>query len=138
MNLRIHLTSDALSVEHAISFVADPSYGAITTFIGSPRDTYENIAVYRLEYEAYTAMAELTMKTIAEEAIGKYGLGKVSIAHRLGQVGISEYSIVIACSGVHRAGALQALSYIIEKIKFEVPIWKKEIREDGEYWKSNK
>lgn len=90
-----------------------------------------------LEYEAYIPMALSTMKTIGDEINEKWPGTQCAISHRLGKVDIAETSVVIAVSSPHRANAYEASRYAIERLKQIVPIWKKEIWEDGSEWKGH-
>ena len=137
MENTVVLTEAPLSVEAAVNQVAGPAFGAVTTFIGMPRDNGEGHTVHRLEYQAYEAMARHKLLQILQDAQEQFALGRSYVAHRLGPVPTVEASIVIACAAPHRAGALQAVSYVIERVKHEVPVWKKEVRTDGEFWKAN-
>ena len=90
-----------------------------------------------LEYEAYIPMALKTMETIGEEIENQWPGTLCAITHRLGKVAIAEASVVIAVSSPHRAHCYEASRYAIERLKQIVPIWKKEIWEDGSEWKGS-
>lgn len=94
--------------------------------------------VLRLEYEAYVPMAEQELLKICAEARRRWRLTKVALVHRIGLVPIGEASVVVAVSSVHRKDSLEAVHFCIDTLKETVPIWKKEVYEDGgEVWKSN-
>lgn len=94
--------------------------------------------VLRLDYEAYTPMAILHLQRLAQNARSKYpSLIKIAIAHRIGVVPIAEESVIIVASSPHRREALEATGWMIDELKATVPIWKKEIYEDGSTWKEN-
>jgi molybdopterin synthase catalytic subunit len=90
--------------------------------------------VVRLEYEAYTEMAEDVMASLAQELHGRYDLHRIAIHHRVGVVEIGEASVVIAVSAAHRSPALAACRDAIDRLKETVPLWKKEVYEGGEEW----
>lgn len=88
----------------------------------------------RLEFEAYEAMALPEMRKIADDAMQKFPILRISMHHRTGVLDIGEIPVVIAVSSAHRAAAFAACQYCIDTLKQTVPIWKKEIFEDGEVW----
>jgi len=87
-----------------------------------------------LEFEAFEPMAISEMCKIAESIMDKWSATKVSIHHRVGTLAIKEIAVVIAVSTPHRQAAFEACQYAIDTLKETVPIWKKEIFEDGEVW----
>jgi MoaE-MoaD fusion protein len=108
--------------------VRDPRAGAVVTFSGVTRE------VDRLEYEAYTEMAEERMAAIAAEALERHGLCAAAVEHRVGEVPLSEPSVIVAVSAPHRGEAFAGAREIIDRVKAEAPIWKKEIEGDEERW----
>lgn len=117
--------------------VASPSCGAISTFLGITRDNFRGKSVTRLEYEAYTEMALKQMQRVITNLRECWDVYKVVIIHRVGYVPVMETSIAIAVSSAHRAESLKAVEYAIDSVKNTVPIWKKEVYEDGAIWKSS-
>ncbi len=114
--------------------VGDPAAGAIATFAGTTRVTNRGRKVLRLEYEAYPEMAIGEFEKIASEARRRWDLCKIAIVHRTGVVPVGEVSVAIAVSAPHRAEALAACGYLIDRLKHVAPIWKKEHFEGGEVW----
>ena len=88
----------------------------------------------KLEYEAYADMAVSEFEKIGAEAADRWELCKVAIRHRVGEVPIGETSVAIAVSAPHRAEAIEACHYAIDRLKLVAPIWKKEHFEGGEVW----
>lgn len=127
----------AIDITKYINYVQSPSCGAVVTFAGTTRDTFEGKEVLELRYEAYVPMALRCMKSICASARSSWNLNSIAVAHRLGPVGVGEISVFIATSSVHRADALEACSFIIDEVKASVPIWKKEVYTNGEVWKQN-
>ena len=123
-----------ISVDELMREVADPSAGAIATFVGTTRDTNRGRTVLKLEYEAYADMAVSEFEKIAEEAARRWEICKVAIRHRTGEVPIGETSVAIAVSAPHRAEAIEACRFAIDRLKVVAPIWKKEHFEGGEVW----
>jgi molybdopterin synthase catalytic subunit len=112
--------------------------GAISLFIGTTRDNFEGKRVVTLEYEAYVPMAESEMRKLCVTTREKFpGVLAVVIHHRLGRVPVAEASVVIAVSSPHRKIAINACHFTIDKLKATVPIWKREMYEDGSTWKEN-
>lgn len=128
------LSAEPLSLEAVVDEVASDDAGAVATFVGTTRARSRGRAVVHLEYEAYEGMAEATMARLADELKARYELCEVAIHHRVGRVGIGETSVVIAVSAPHRADALAACRDAIDTLKTSVPLWKKEVYEDGEQW----
>ena len=90
-----------------------------------------------LEYEAYYEMALKVLRTICEEACNKWKLLAIAVDHRVGVVPVGEASVIIAASSAHRLDAIQGMHYCIDELKRRVPIFKKEVYEDGSVWKAN-
>jgi len=111
-----------------------PQSGGIDVFIGTVRDATKGKTVIRLEFEAYEPMALKEMTKIAEEAFEKWPVRKLLIHHRIGVLQVGEVPVIIAVSCAHRDAAFEACRYVIDTLKQTVPIWKKEIFEDGEVW----
>ncbi|KAG7672204.1 hypothetical protein Ndes2526B_g06811 [Nannochloris sp. 'desiccata'] len=136
-DLYIEITPNTLDVMKYTNLVSDPGAGAIASFIGVTRDTFDGKQVERLEYEAYVPMALKKLLELCEEAYTKWDLKKVAMAHRTGVVAVGEASVVIVISSAHRIEALEAVHWAIDELKATVPIWKKEFFEGGEVWKEN-
>jgi molybdopterin synthase catalytic subunit/molybdopterin converting factor small subunit len=128
------LSDRPLSLDAAVDEVRSEEAGAIATFTGTTRIHSRGRTVTHLEYEAYPGMAEDVMAQIADELKRRYELCEVAIHHRIGRVGIGEPSVVIAVSAPHRGDALAACKDAIDTLKETVPLWKKELYEDGEEW----
>lgn len=115
--------------------VEDDSAGATVLFLGTVRNHNDDYAVSEIYYEAYIRMAEEIMTKIEAEAVKRWNLKKFAAVHRIGNLKIGEVSVAIALSSEHRAEAFEAGRYAIDRIKSEVPIWKKEtIRDKGGIW----
>ncbi|MCC6446656.1 MAG: molybdenum cofactor biosynthesis protein MoaE [Armatimonadetes bacterium] len=128
------ITEEEIDTARIEAAVRSPGCGAVATFLGTVRDTNEGKKVLYLEYEAYRNMAIKMMGELAQEARGRWGVHRVAIAHRIGRLEIGEASVFIAVASPHRAEAFDACRYAIDELKRTVPIWKKEVREDGEFW----
>jgi molybdopterin synthase catalytic subunit/molybdopterin converting factor small subunit len=128
------LTEQPLDVGAVVAAVADDRAGAVATFLGTARNRSRGRTVHYLDYEGYPGMAEQVMAEIAADLAERYELCGIAMHHRLGRVGIGEPSVAVAVSAPHRADALAACREAIDTLKAKVPIWKKEVYEDGEEW----
>lgn len=108
--------------------------GAIVTFSGTVRRLSRGRRIDYIEYEGYREMAEAKLRQIGEEIRQKWGETKTAIVHRLGHLQVGEVAVVIAVSAPHRREAFEACRYAIERLKEILPIWKKEVGEDGSTW----
>jgi molybdopterin synthase catalytic subunit len=131
---RCWLSDRPLDVGEAVSRVTSPGRGGIVTFVGAVRDQARGRAIRHLEYEAYPEMAEREMEKIVDAAAARWPDTAVSIGHRSGHLEIGEIAVVVAAAAPHRAEAFAACRFAIDTLKQTVPIWKKEVATDGEYW----
>jgi molybdopterin synthase catalytic subunit len=134
----VDLVNQAIDAQAVRSFVlGDALLGGIVTFEGATRrdaDTEEGCVV-RLDYEAYDAMARVELARLADEVKTLWSVGRVAIVHRIGPVPVGEVSVMIAVACGHRAEAFEACRWLIDTLKKDVPIWKKDIFESGrEQW----
>ena len=134
MQTQIQISAEPLNIQTCIDWVMLPESGGIDVFIGTVRNATKGKAVLRLEFEAYEKMAIAEMEKIVAEAISKWPIQRLLIHHRTGTLAVGEVPVIIAVSTAHRAAAFEACRYIIDTLKQTVPIWKKEIFEDGEVW----
>lgn len=134
MNTQIKLSVSTLNVQECVDWAMSPETGGIDVFIGTVRNATKGKAVIRLEFEAYDKMAIAEMEKIAQQAIAKWPIQKILIHHRTGVLQIGEIPVIIAVSAAHRDAAFEACRFIIDTLKQTVPIWKKEIFDDGEVW----
>ncbi|NUO01196.1 MAG: molybdenum cofactor biosynthesis protein MoaE [Saprospiraceae bacterium] len=132
--INILLTENPLSVQACEAFVSGADAGGTVVFIGTVRNKTQAKSVVRLEFEAYAPMAVAEMQKIAETAQTRFSVLKIAIHHRTGVLGIGDIPVVIAVSAAHRGAAFEACQFCIDTLKQTVPIWKKEIFEDGETW----
>ncbi len=128
------IVHDILDVRTLALQVASQSDGAIVTFAGIVRGTNQGKKVLFLEYEAYPEMAAKMMERIGKEIRDTWGLSSVRMQHRVGRLNVGETSVVIVVAAPHRDDAFAACQYGINRLKRIVPIWKKEVFEDGEVW----
>lgn len=125
---------DVAAVRRAVD---QPEAGAVLVFEGVGRQDADGRRVVHLSYEAYPELAVPVLREIAAEIAGRWPGAKVAMVHRTGVVAIGEPSVVIAVSTPHRAECYEASRHAIEALKARLPVWKKEIYEDGSAWKAN-
>lgn len=130
--LRAALTDGPIDTDRVVAAVSSPSRGAVTLFLGAVRDHHRGRPVERLTYSAYRSMAEERLFRIAEELEAAEDDLAVAIVHRLGEVPAGAASVAIAAASPHRAAAYAASREALERLKREVPIWKREHYAGGE------
>ncbi len=128
------LLDEPLQLEQVVAAVGGHSRGGLVTFTGVVRDQTRGRRVLGLTYEAYAPMAEKKLAEIAAEAREKWPGVALAILHRQGALLPGEAAVMIAASAPHRKEAFRACEYAIDRLKEDVPIWKKELFEDGEVW----
>lgn len=128
------ITREALDGSALARRVQRPEDGAVVTFDGVVRNNTKGRATLYLEYECYQEMALRQMRRIGAEVSEQFAIGRVGMAHRLGRLEIGEASVVVAASAPHRKAAFEAALEAINRLKREVPIWKKEFFADGAVW----
>jgi molybdopterin synthase catalytic subunit len=129
----IGLCEGRLDVSAAVGFVSDARCGGIDVFLGMTRaeTDREGRELVALDYEAYAAMAEKQLRELAKRAREKWPVVKLAILHQTGRVRLGEASVVIAVATPHRADAFEACRWLIDQLKVDVAIWKKEVWEGG-------
>ena len=123
-----------LRLEEVVEAVSGEAFGGLVTFSGSVRNQTKGRRVLRLEYEAYPPMAEKKLAEIGAEVAGQFSGTRLAIVHRVGTLTPGELAVVIAAAAPHRKEAFLGCEHAIERLKQDVPIWKKEFFEDGEVW----
>lgn len=131
---RFEVTAAPLSGDAIAAKVVAPETGAAVLFVGTVREWTKGRRTVRLEYEAYPEMARRELQRIGQEIEERWPGARAAISHRTGLLEIGEASVVIAVATPHRADAFDACRHAIERLKQIVPIWKKEVWEDGEEW----
>ena len=132
--MMIELTEDTLNPEKITELVRRDTNGSVITFLGTTRDNFEGKTVLTLEYEAFDEMAVKKLEEVRHELMAEFGLEQVAISHRIGTVGIGEISLVVAIGSPHRKEGFNACQKAVDRIKEVVPIWKKEVYQDGSRW----
>lgn len=131
----IRVAVDPLDAGALRTLLTDARAGALVVFEGRARDHHEGRAVLKLSYEAYAPMAEKELERLRQEALRRFGLIACAVHHRTGEVPLTEAAVIVATSSAHRAEAFQAAAWVMDEIKASIPIWKREVYEDGsEAW----
>ncbi len=131
---RVWIQSDPIDVGALIEKVARADVGAVVTFIGTVRNHARGRAVVELHYEAYEPMATRVLDRIAQRAEQDYPGVRIAIVHRVGTLTVGEKSVAIAAASPNRDEAESSCREVLEALKADVPIWKREKSDDGEEW----
>jgi len=132
----IQFTRTPLDIAAALQAVNTPDAGGIDIFLGTTRAESHPDAgsLLRLDYDAYEEMALAQMHKLADRAHQRWPITRLVLWHRLGPVAVGEPSVIIAVSCPHRSEAFDACRFLIDELKKDVPIWKKEVYENQARW----
>ena len=130
----VQLLATPLSLDRCIAAVAGAGMGGIVTFTGMVRRDSHGALIDHLEYEAYGTMAVREMARLCDEIEAEIAGTRLAVEHRVGRLGIGDIAVVIAAAAPHRAEAFTACRAMIDRLKQRVPIWKKEVGDDGAEW----
>jgi len=138
--MKVRISEKLDSLESLVDLLKKSSdeIGAIAVFIGVVRGTRGGEKVLRLVYEAHESLASEAMKNIVLDAKTKHGIIDAVVEHRTGTVPVGEDVMHVLVAAKHRKEGFQALAEIVERVKHGVPIWKKEVTEEGAYWVENR
>jgi len=125
---RVIISSEPISAEVALAGLSDLGGGAVSSFTGISRD---DGGVTAIELEHYPAMTELSLTRIVDHAFARWALLGAAIVHRVGRVAVGEPVVVVGAASRHRADALEATAFLIDRLKTDAPFWKKEHYSDG-------
>jgi len=132
----IKISDESLDILRCMAHATDEACGGIATFTGAVRNKTHEQKVIRLEYECYESMALKELKKIADHATALWKVNHIVMHHRTGILNVGDIAVIIAVGAPHRDAAFDACRYIIDTLKKTVPIWKKEVFENGEEWVS--
>ena len=133
MVCHVELTEGGLDVSGLESMVRSEKLGGVVTFIGAVRAETADRLTEKLFYEAHVSMAQAQMRKIAEEESARFA-ANVAVVHRLGELTPGETAVVCVAACAHRNEAFECCRRLIDRIKEDVPIWKKEFGPDGNEW----
>ena len=140
MKLRVLIQAEAIDLdkEHRLLQDSDGSVGAIATFYGTVRDSNENRRVQSIFIEHYSGMTETNLKNIINEAKERWKISAATIIHRIGKLEVGEGIVFVGTASSHRKDAFQSCDFIMDYLKTNAPLWKKETHDRGEDWVSSK
>ncbi|RYD17459.1 MAG: molybdenum cofactor biosynthesis protein MoaE, partial [Verrucomicrobiaceae bacterium] len=131
MSVSFSLVSEPIDTASLAAGLRDPAAGAVVTFDGRVRNHNAGQPVGHLEYQAYPALAVSTGQRILEEEAARHGILAAQAVHRTGPLAIGEAAVWVGVASAHRGPAFDAARAIMERLKYELPIWKKETYADG-------
>ena len=135
-NIVIESAPEVLDSDSLRSKLNTDGCGSIVSFLGITRDFDDGEKVIALVFDAWQDKLEPTLYDLAKLAIEKFGVHSVAMAHRTGRVGPSENIVSIHVASPHRKEGFRACSWLIDELKSQAPLWKKEVKASGESWKS--
>ncbi|HLF70003.1 MAG TPA: molybdenum cofactor biosynthesis protein MoaE, partial [Actinomycetota bacterium] len=128
------LSGEPIDPEKVVDAIRRDDCGAVATFEGRARSPSEGVVVTSLEYEAYEERATEQLRTLGSEAIARFGLGGAAVIHRVGSLAPGDLAMLVATSAPHRGDAFDSVRWLVERVKADVAIWKKELTADGGRW----
>jgi molybdopterin synthase catalytic subunit len=132
MSVRLAAIRDtALSVDEVLAAVSDPSYGGVAIFLGTVRDHDDGRSVTRLEYSAHPSAESELRRVLDAVAMDSPDLALAAV-HRVGELSVGDVAVIVAAAAPHRAEALDAARVLIDRLKSEVPLWKRQEFSSGE------
>lgn len=135
MTVHVGLEKEKLDPDNLRKHVDINGCGSVVSFVGYTRPYYQKKLVKRLEFESWESKLVEVLKELADRAIKEFAIISVCLVHRTGIVKPSEPIVCIHVGSAHREEGFLACSWLISELKKQAPIWKKEVREDGEFWK---
>jgi molybdopterin synthase catalytic subunit len=132
--MRVEILDAELPTAEVLAAMRAGPDGAVCTFEGIVRDNTRGRQTLYLDYEAYREMALDQMRALAAEALTRFAVRDVALLHRLGRIAVGETSVLIVVASAHRGAAFDACRWLIDTLKKQVPIWKKETFVDGAVW----
>ena len=130
----VQITDSPIDDAVARGYVESPDCGAVLVFWGVVRDHHEGRAVVKIDYQCYREMAERQLRHIAETIARTYGIGRLAVIHRVGEVLVGEASLLVVAATPHRREAFAGILALVDELKRRVPIWKREYGPDGTRW----
>lgn len=136
MTTHIEVTRQPLDIARLRGLIESQGCGSIVSFVGVTRGREDGFEVKSLEFDAWEGELPDVLRRIANESISEFGVRSVVMAHRIGSVEPGENIVCIHVGSTHREEGFSACAWLISELKKQAPLWKKEVREDGEFWKS--
>ena len=136
MAVHIEVDGKSLDISRLRGIIDSKGCGSVVSFVGLTRDVEDGVLVKGLEFDAWENELPRVLQRIAEEAISTFGVNFIVMSHRTGFVEPGQEIVCIHVGSAHRAEGFTACSWLISELKRQAPLWKKELREDGEFWKA--
>jgi molybdopterin synthase catalytic subunit len=127
----IELTRETINYSQLTEAVRDHSAGAVVLFLGTVREFTQGAQTDWMAYEAYPEMAQRSLQQLIDQAFQNFPITRAAVSHRIGDLQLGDISVAIAVSAPHRAQAFDAGRWMIDTLKDQVPIWKREYYSDG-------
>lgn len=134
--ISVMASTDALDTEALKKRLDLSGCGSIVTFVGITRDMDGGEEVLRLEFDAWKDQLEPVLQSLSEQAVTDFGVHSIAIAHRIGEVGPQQNIVAIHVASQHRKEGFAACSWLIDELKAQAPLWKKEVKVAGATWKA--
>ncbi len=134
MEMNFQISSNPLDIESCNEWLRSASDGGVVLFVGNVRSANRGKEVSHLEFEAYEEMVVKELEKWGRYIQERFGVHKVLLHHRIEKVEIGETAVIAGIAAPHRKEAFEACSFLLEKLKTEIPIWKKEVYNDGHHW----
>ncbi|ASJ01937.1 molybdenum cofactor biosynthesis protein MoaE [Thermococcus profundus] len=131
---KVMVLEGPFNIEKAVELVSVPEAGGYVVFLGKVRNENRGRKVRKLIYEAYREMAEEEMERIRKEALERFPILDILIWHRVGELEVGEDTILVIAGGKHRGEAFDACRWAVDEVKHRVPVWKKEVTDEGAFW----
>jgi molybdopterin synthase catalytic subunit len=132
--VRVEILDKVLPTAEVMEQIKAGADGAMCLFDGIVRNNTRGRETLYLDYEAYREMALEQMRGLAAEAVARFGVRDVALLHRLGRLQVGETSVLVVVASAHRGQAFEACRWLIDTLKKQVPIWKRETFVDGAEW----
>lgn len=130
----IRLQKEDFSVDQELKKIKNDECGASVIFVGTVKSPMKGKKVLKMELDAYIEMAEERLKEIEDDARQKYSIKESTIIHRYGELFVGDNIVLIIVKSIDRTKSFEGAAYILERLKEEVPIFKKEYLEDNVFW----
>ncbi len=132
--MRVEILDVMLPTAEVMDGLKAGADGAVCVFDGIVRNNTRGRKTLYLDYEAYREMALEQMRGLAAEALERFAVRDVALLHRLGRLEVGETSVLVVVASAHRGAAFEACRWLIDTLKKQVPIWKRETFTDGVVW----
>lgn len=127
----LDVRDEQLSVDEVLAAVSDPSTGGICLFVGTVRDVDRGKSVTELEYTAHPSVSDV-LRDVTDEIASTFPVNALAAVHRVGELKVGDVAVVVAAAAPHRAEAFAACRRLIDELKARVPIWKRQLFDDGD------